>query len=91
MPCKVHCHEQMFELDMLFTHRGLSGPAMLQISSYWKSGEALLIDLDPQDEWTHHFIEQKRQEPRARLRQCFSEALPKRLVSTLFAEDLFKY
>lgn len=87
-PCKVQCNDQSFTLDMLFTHRGLSGPAMLQISSYWNPGEALIIDLDANDEWAHDLLHLKRREPRTRLKQCFSEALPKRMVSTFFADDV---
>jgi predicted Rossmann fold flavoprotein len=87
-PCKVQCHQQSFELDMLFTHRGLSGPAMLQISSYWRPGEELVIDLDAKDEWAHDLLQRKRQEPRRRLKQCFLDALPKRMLSTFFADDV---
>ncbi len=44
----VSCGNKRFTDDMLFTHRGLSGPAMLQISSYWHPGESILIDVLPQ-------------------------------------------
>jgi len=53
VPVLAHCGEQQFRQNMLFTHRGLSGPAILQISSYWKPGEALEIDLAPGTEWTN--------------------------------------
>ncbi len=46
-PIAVSCGEGYFREQMLFTHRGLSGPAMLQISSYWQKGEAVQIDLLP--------------------------------------------
>ena len=88
VPCKVSCNNQSFTLDMLFTHRGLSGPAMLQISSYWQPGDALSIDLDPHDAWTDDLPQRKRQMPRTRLKQCISETLPKRVVQTLFIDDL---
>ena len=90
IPCHVHCNGQSFALDMLFTHRGLSGPAMLQISSYWQPGDNLLIDLDANSEWAHDLPQRKRQEPRTRLKQCFSHSLPKRVVHTLFADDLLE-
>jgi predicted Rossmann fold flavoprotein len=90
VPCSVECNGQAFALDMLFTHRGLSGPAMLQISSYWQPGDTLSIDLDPYDQWTPYLAKRKRQEPRLRLKQCFAEALPKRVVQTLFEEDLLE-
>ena len=51
-PAVVRCGGQQFRESILFTHRGLSGPAILQISSYWKHGEALEIDLAPETEWT---------------------------------------
>ncbi|MHB1936179.1 MAG: BaiN/RdsA family NAD(P)/FAD-dependent oxidoreductase [Acidobacteriaceae bacterium] len=48
----VRCGASQFRENMLFTHRGLSGPAILQISSYWQPGESLEIDLAPGQEWT---------------------------------------
>lgn len=87
-PCQVQCKEQSFTLDMLFTHRGLSGPAMLQISSYWNPGEALLIDLDANDEWAHDLLQRKRREPRTRLKQSFAEVLPKRMLNAFFPEAI---
>lgn len=45
--CVVSCNGQSFRENLLFTHRGLSGPAMLQISSYWQPGDELVIDLLP--------------------------------------------
>ena len=88
LPCRAECNGQSFTLDMLFTHRGLSGPAMLQISSYWQPGDTLSIDLDAQDEWAHDLPQRKRQEPRTRLKQCFSQALPKRVVQAFFTDDI---
>ncbi len=88
LPCQVQCNHQSFTLDMLFTHRGLSGPAMLQISSYWQPGDVLSIDLDANNEWAHDLVQRKRQEPRARVKQCFSQALPKRVLQTFFTEEV---
>lgn len=70
----------------LFTHRGLSGPAILQISSYWRHGEAIRIDFLP-GRAPNWLIEAKRAAPRATLRKCLAEALPARLAETL-AEQL---
>jgi predicted Rossmann fold flavoprotein len=47
LPVKVSCAEGEFLEDLLFTHRGLSGPAILQISSYWQAGQALHLNLNP--------------------------------------------
>lgn len=66
----------------LFTHRGLSGPAILQISSYWRHGEAIGIDFLP-GRPSNWLLEAKRATPRATLRKCLAEALPARLAETL--------
>lgn len=88
LPCQVACNGQDFSLDMLFTHRGLSGPAMLQISSYWRPGDKLELDFDPQNEWAFGLTTKKRQNPQSRLKSCLEEALPKRVVTALFTEEL---
>ncbi|MBY6014421.1 NAD(P)/FAD-dependent oxidoreductase [Qipengyuania gaetbuli] len=70
----------------LFTHRGLSGPAILQASSYWKPGEPVVIDFlpDRQGDW---LLDAKRDAPRATLRSLLRDALPDRLADIL-AEKL---
>lgn len=74
-----------FKEAMLFTHRGLSGPAMLQMSSYWYPGETLQVNLLP-NENVHALIKQaKQQQPRSSLITLFSKYLPKRMVQTLAA------
>ncbi len=88
IPCQVSCNGQSFSEDMLFTHRGLSGPALLQISSYWQPGDPLFIDLDPYNQWSHNLPQQKRLMPRMRLKQCISDALPKRVMQMVFTEYL---
>jgi predicted Rossmann fold flavoprotein len=70
----------------LFTHRGLSGPAILQISSYWRHGEPIHIDFLP-DRPANWLVEAKRARPRTTLRKTLAEALPDRLAETL-AEQL---
>jgi len=72
-----------FREDMLFTHRGLSGPAVLQISSYWKPGESLEIDLLPGRDATVLLTGWKRSHPRAFLRSQLTTLLPARLVHEL--------
>ncbi|MEZ5654865.1 MAG: NAD(P)/FAD-dependent oxidoreductase [Sphingobium sp.] len=71
-----------FREAALFTHRGLSGPAILQASSYWRRGEAVGIDFLP-DRDTGWLIAAKREKPRATLRATLREALPDRLAVTL--------
>jgi predicted Rossmann fold flavoprotein len=74
-----------FREDLLFTHRGLSGPAVLQISSYWKPGEAVTIDLLPGRDAPRLFHDWKREQPRALLRTPLSRLLPTKLAHELQA------
>jgi len=74
-----------FREDLLFTHRGLSGPAVLQISSYWQPGEALFIDLLPGQDAARLFRDWKREQPRTLLRTALARRLPSRLVHELEA------
>ncbi len=72
----------MFREAALFTHKGLSGPAILQVSSYWRHGEAVAIDFLP-DATPGWLIAAKRQQPRATLRSTLGALLPDRLAATL--------
>ena len=67
----------------LFTHRGLSGPAILQVSSYWRHGQPVSVDFLPDlpAGWMH---QAKRDEPRITIRRLLSRHLPDRLAETLF-------
>jgi predicted Rossmann fold flavoprotein len=71
-----------FREAALFTHRGLSGPAILQISSYWRHGESIGIDFLP-GRPTGWLTEAKRTRPRTTLRKMLGEALPDRLAEIL--------
>lgn len=70
----------------LFTHRGLSGPAILQASSYWRPGEPILINFTP-DQPREWLLDRKREAPRVTLKQVLRELLPDRLADIL-AEKL---
>ena len=72
-----------FSEDILFTHRGLSGPAILQASSYWSPGESLSIDLMPGLDATATLLRAKKDQPRALLRTVIGKRLPRALVSEL--------
>ncbi|HUW52671.1 MAG TPA: NAD(P)/FAD-dependent oxidoreductase [Rhodanobacter sp.] len=74
---------QSFRAGMLFTHRGLSGPAILQISSYWQPGDDLRIDLAPDQDVGEWLIDQRTARPAAELKTVLGEALPKRLAQRL--------
>jgi len=71
-----------FREAALFTHRGLSGPAILQVSSYWRHGDAVAIDFLP-DRDAGWLLAQKRARPRATVRSALGQALPDRLAETL--------
>ncbi len=72
-----------FKEAMLFTHRGLSGPAILQISSYWLPGQSIRINLIPDLDLVRFIEEQNEERPQALLSTVLSACLPKRLVSLL--------
>ena len=71
-----------FREAALFTHRGLSGPAILQISSYWRHGEEIAIDFLP-DRGEGWLVDEKKANPRARLPRLLAGALPERLARAL--------
>lgn len=71
-----------FREAALFTHKGLSGPAMLQVSSYWRHGEAISVDFLP-DAAPGWLAEMKRQRPKAGLKSVLAGALPERLATAL--------
>lgn len=72
-----------FTEAMLFTHRGLSGPAMLQISNYWQSSETLTIDLKPHEDLNGVLLQQKREKPKSYIRTVLMTYLPKSVVLEL--------
>jgi predicted Rossmann fold flavoprotein len=77
--------KQSFREALLFTHRGLSGPAILQISSYWKSGGALTLNLLPDLDVAAFLIERKTSRPKAQAQTILAEILPARLAE-VFAQ-----
>ena len=78
----VRCGKAAFREAALFTHRGLSGPAMLQISSYWRHGQAIDVDFLP-DRAPGWLKDAKRTRPRATLQKLLGAALPERLAEVL--------
>ena len=74
-----------FDEDMLFTHRGLSGPVMLQASSYWSPGDVIAVDLLPGIDAVELLWRAKDTRPKSLLRGILGEVLPKALVSELQA------
>ena len=81
-PIEVKCGKVAFREAALFTHRGLSGPAILQISSYWHHGEPISVNFLP-DAPQGWLRDAKRGTPRASLRRALATCLPDRLAETL--------
>lgn len=78
----ARCGKASFREAALFTHRGLSGPAILQVSSYWQGGEAVEIDFLP-DRKPGWLVAAKAAQPRTSLRRLLRDALPERLADRL--------
>ncbi|MEL7199153.1 MAG: NAD(P)/FAD-dependent oxidoreductase [Pseudomonadota bacterium] len=81
-PIKARAGKVTFSEAALFTHKGLSGPAILQISSYWRHGEDIGITFLPQTD-ADWLIEMKRDRPRAGIKAALREHLPDRLADAL--------
>jgi predicted Rossmann fold flavoprotein len=81
-PVVARCGKAAFREAALFTHRGLSGPAILQISSYWRHGETIEIDFLP-DEEADWAVAAKRARPRASFAAALARHLPERLAAAL--------
>ncbi len=86
--CVVSNPRQSFRENLLFTHRGLSGPAILQISNWWQPGESIRVDWLPGQDLLAMLPEWQQQHPRQRLRTALSRLLPARLVSVLLPHAL---
>jgi len=83
VPVVASVSNKGFAENLLFTHRGLSGPAILQLSNYWHSGEVINIDLLPNVKLETLFLETKQKTPQRRIHQLLTEYLPKSLVSAM--------
>ncbi|TAN65076.1 MAG: NAD(P)/FAD-dependent oxidoreductase [Methylobacter sp.] len=90
VPCVVSNKRQSFSENVLFTHRGLSGPAILQISSYWRAGEAIAINLLPQLNLDAELKAKRQQKIKNKLKTILEGHLPKRLISSFLPEDLLE-
>ena len=76
----------LFEEGMLFTHRGLSGPSILQISSYWKQGENIKVNMSPKLNVYQFLEEKKKSNPKQDIQNIISDLLPKRLAQIICEE-----
>lgn len=82
-PVTAECNGRAFSNFMLITHRGVSGPAILQISSYWNVGDALHLDLLPQGDAFALLKELRARRPAAELRTMLGDLFPKRFAERL--------
>ncbi|TDM55980.1 NAD(P)/FAD-dependent oxidoreductase [Aliivibrio fischeri] len=78
-----------FKENLLFTHRGLSGPSILQISSYWKAGQKVTIDLLPNDDLSEELDKMRESNPNQSIKNSLAKLLPKRVVETLLNKTIF--
>jgi len=82
-PVSLSAGNMTFDDDLLFTHRGLSGPAALQISSYWNPGEDIAVNLLPTSNAEEILLAGKAAQPRSLLRTVLGEHLPRALIMAL--------
>lgn len=87
IPCEVRSHRQIFTENLLFTHRGLSGPVILQISSYWQPGETLQINCLPDKSLLTELKQLRGQGSKLKLKTWLGDLLPKRLLQALLTES----
>ncbi|BBD07407.1 NAD(P)/FAD-dependent oxidoreductase [Desulfovibrio ferrophilus] len=80
LPVRVSCGAAVVADDLLFTHRGLSGPAILRISSHWKKGESLIIDLLPGQHVAALIDDTRRESGKTLTRNLLGKHLPSRLA-----------
>jgi len=88
LPVMATAGRHRFAEAMLFTHRGLSGPAILQASSLWREGQAVQVDMLPGTDARALLLTRKRARPRAEARTVLAEVLPARLAGALAAAHL---
>ena len=82
---RVSCGKTAFDEGMLFTHRGLSGPSILQISSYWREGEAIVIDLARGRDVFEELRKERFERPKLQLDNALTHFVPKRLADQIAA------
>jgi predicted Rossmann fold flavoprotein len=79
----VGCGKTRFDEALLFTHRGLSGPAILQISSYWREGHDIVVDMAPEIDVLDRLKQLRRDHPRQEMATALADFVPKRLARTI--------
>jgi predicted Rossmann fold flavoprotein len=84
--CRVSCNDQSFREQMLFTHRGLSGPAILQISSFWHPGDTVEINLLPDHDALEWLQSQQAARPESELKTVLGEVFSKKMAGLLVGQ-----
>lgn len=79
----VACGDVVFREGLLFTHRGLSGPSILQISSYWRPGQDIVVNFVPDVDVFDFALQQRRLHPKRDVHTCLAELIPARLAVVL--------
>ncbi|MDF1582549.1 MAG: NAD(P)/FAD-dependent oxidoreductase [Methyloprofundus sp.] len=90
LPCTISNARQSFTENLLFTHRGLSGPVVLQMSSYWQEGEVLSIDLLPNSDLKQALLEVKKAKIKVKLKNYLLQFFAKRLIPLILTNDLLE-
>lgn len=86
----VKCRDKRFRENLLFTHRGLSGPVILQISSYWEPGNDIIIDLLPDSSLEEELMTEKNKGFSGKLKTVLTKKLPKRLIESLIEKSFLE-
>ena len=84
MPVMITCRDQSFKEALLFTHKGISGPAVLQISNYWKQGDEISIDFLPDYSLERLFMTWQKEGNKSEIKNLLARYLPKRFVGEWF-------
>ena len=90
LPVTASANDTLFAEDMLFTHRGLSGPAILQISSFWTPGDEVTVNLLPSQDLAEVLIDLQQKHPEQELKTALSRLIPKRLAEKLLELGIYQ-
>ena len=90
LPVTISNARQSFTENLLFTHRGLSGPVALQMSSYWQEGEELEINLLPDLDLQQQLLQAQKQKIKLKVKNYLTHRLAKRLVSVFLQDELLE-
>ncbi|TKF36100.1 NAD(P)/FAD-dependent oxidoreductase [Vibrio kanaloae] len=90
LPVRISCNNKEFLEALLFTHRGISGPSVLQISSYWNPGDSVTVDWLPETNALAFLEKAIAKNPIQELKTALSKLLPKRLVEYFIELNVFE-